>query len=71
MPLRKKAAPELCGLHVHDDAKALKQKTIDRLENQLIAFEDSTSNQIAILTISAFDGEALEDYRYALLRSGN
>jgi uncharacterized protein len=57
-----KAVPELWGLHVHDDAKALKQETIDRLENQLIAYEASTSNQIAVLIIPALDGEVLEEY---------
>jgi uncharacterized protein len=57
-----KEVPELWGLHVHDDEKALKQETIDRLENQLIAYEDSTSNQIAVLIIPALDGEVLEEY---------
>ncbi|MBA4056544.1 MAG: hypothetical protein C0490_17650, partial [Marivirga sp.] len=57
-----KPLPELWGLHVHDDAKVLSQQTIDVLENQLIAYEDSTSNQIAILIINSLDGEILEEY---------
>ncbi len=40
----------------------LKQETIDALELKLQAFEDSTSNQIAILTTSSLDGEVLEEY---------
>jgi uncharacterized protein len=57
-----KAIPELWGLHVHDEAKVLKHETIDQLEKQLIAYEDSTSNQVAILIIPALDGELLEEY---------
>jgi len=57
-----KSIPELWGQRVHDDAHVLKQETIDALELKLQAFEDSTSNQIAILTISSLDGEVLEEY---------
>jgi uncharacterized protein len=57
-----KPAPELWGLHVHDDAKVLTQQTIDLLENRLKAYEDSTSNQIAILIVTSLDGESLEEY---------
>jgi uncharacterized protein len=57
-----KAVPELWGQHVHDDAHVLKQETIDALEQRLKVYEDSTSNQIAILTILSLDGEALEEY---------
>lgn len=57
-----KVLPELWGLHVHDEAKVLSQQTIDALENQLKVYEDSTSNQVAILIISSLDGESLEDY---------
>jgi uncharacterized protein len=54
--------PELWGLHVHDDARILTQETVDHLETQLKAFEDSTSNQIAVLIISSLEGENLEEY---------
>jgi uncharacterized protein len=57
-----KAVPELWGQRVHDDAQVLKKETVDALENQLAAFEDSTSNQIAILTVQSLDGDVLEDY---------
>ena len=57
-----KAVPELWGQRVHDDAHVLKQETIDGLEKQLKAYEDSTSNQIAILTVQSLDGEVLEEY---------
>ncbi len=57
-----KSIPELWGQRVHDDAHVLKQETIDALELKLQAFEDSTSNQIAILTTSSLDGEVLEEY---------
>jgi uncharacterized protein len=40
----------------------LKQETIDLLEKQLTQYEDSTSNQIAILIISSLEGESIEDY---------
>lgn len=60
--ISQKAIPELWGLHVHDEAHILTQATVDKLENQLIAFQDSTGNEIAILIISSLDGEVLEDY---------
>jgi len=57
-----KAVPELWGIRVHDDAHALRQATVDQLEKTLKAYEDSTSNQIAILIVSSLDGEVLEEY---------
>jgi len=57
-----RAVPELWGLHVHDDAHVLSQTTVDQLEKRLKAYEDSTSNQLAILIIPALDGEVLEQY---------
>ena len=57
-----KAVPELWNMRVHDDAHVLKQETIDLLEKRLAHYEDSSSNQIAILIISSLDGESLEDY---------
>jgi uncharacterized protein len=57
-----KAIPELWGQRVHDEAHALQQATVDQLENNLKAYEDSTSNQIAILIIQSLDGEVLEEY---------
>lgn len=60
--LSQKPVPELWGLHVHDEAHILSQQTVDNLERQLRAYEDSTSNQVAILIISSLSGEVLEDY---------
>jgi uncharacterized protein len=57
-----KAVPELWGFRVHDEAHVLKQETIDRLERLLADYEDSTTNQIAILTVTSLQGEVLEQY---------
>ena len=57
-----KPIPELWGQRIHDDAHVLKQETIDALEKRLKVYEDSTSNQIAILTTPSLDGEVLEEY---------
>lgn len=60
--LGQKAIPELWGQRVHDEAQVLKAETVDHLEKDLEHYEDSTSNQIAVLIIQSLDGEALEDY---------
>ncbi|MFN6089198.1 MAG: TPM domain-containing protein [Cyclobacteriaceae bacterium] len=57
-----KAIPELWGQRIHDEAHALNQETVDQLERQLSQYEDSTSNQIAVLIIQSLEGEVLEDY---------
>jgi uncharacterized protein len=57
-----KAVPELWSLRVHDEAHILQQATIDQLEKDLKSYEDSTSNQIAILIVQSLDGDALESY---------
>lgn len=57
-----KAVPELWGQRVHDDAHALKQETVDQLEKELKVYEDSTSNQVAILIVQSLDGDVLEEY---------
>src|SRR5689334_22186876 len=57
-----KAVPEFWGLRVHDEAHVLQQATIDQLEKDLKAYEDSTSNQIAILIVQSLDGDVLESY---------
>lgn len=57
-----KPVPELWGMRVHDDARVLKPETAEKLEAQLKAYEDSTSNQIAILTINTLEGESIEEY---------
>jgi uncharacterized protein len=57
-----KSIPELWGQRVHDEAHILKQTTIDQLEKDLKLYEDSTSNQIAILIVQNLDGETVEGY---------
>jgi len=57
-----KAIPELWGFRVHDEVNILHADSVDALEKKLKAYEDSTSNQIAVLIISSLDGEDLEDY---------
>jgi uncharacterized protein len=57
-----KAVPELWGIRVHDDAHALKQETVDQLEKELKAYEDSTSNQVALLIVPSLEGEVIEEY---------
>ena len=60
--LAQKEIPKLWGHRVHDEAHVLSQSVLDNLEQTLKAFEDSTTNQIAILTIPSLDGEILEQY---------
>jgi uncharacterized protein len=57
-----KAVPQLWNTPIHDEAKVLSEATIQRLENDLKKYEDSTTNQIALLIISSLDGESIEDY---------
>jgi uncharacterized protein len=57
-----KAVPELWGQRVHDEAKVLSAATVDNLEKQLKSFEDSTTNQIAVLIVPSLDGEVIEQY---------
>jgi uncharacterized protein len=57
-----RAIPELWGMRVHDEAKVLSPATAQQLEGALKIFEDSTSNQIAILIVPSLEGEAVEDY---------
>lgn len=57
-----KSIPELWGLHVHDEAHVLSSAAVDRLEHKLNVYEDSTSNQLAILVINSLDGDVLEEY---------
>ncbi len=53
--------PYLAG-RVNDTAGLLSQATIEELEAALKAHEDSTSNQVVVLTLPGLQGEALEDY---------
>lgn len=54
--------PELWGIRVHDEAKVLSAGFVSQLEQLLKAYEDSTSNQIAVLIVPSLQDEVIEDY---------
>lgn len=56
--------PELWGTPVHDEANLLQPAFVSQLEQQLKLYEDSTSNQIAILIIPSLQDVPLEDYTH-------
>jgi len=60
--ISQRAVPPLAGKRVHDEAKVLSSNTVEQLEIQLKQYEDSTSNQIAILIINSLEGDVIEDY---------
>ena len=64
-----KAVPELWGHRVHDEAHVLSQDTINALEKKLQQYEDSTSNQIAVLILSTLEGETVESYSLRVAES--
>lgn len=51
---------------VNDFANMLSQDELQLLENKLVSFYDSTSNQIAIVTIETLDGYPIADYAFEL-----
>ncbi|MAT38963.1 MAG: hypothetical protein CL946_05100 [Ectothiorhodospiraceae bacterium] len=53
--------PYLSG-HVNDNADLLTTAVEQDLEARLSAYEDSTTNQIAILTIQSLEGYSIEEY---------
>jgi uncharacterized protein len=53
--------PKLKG-HINDYGKVLSNTEERALENYLVKFENATSIQIALLTISSLQGENLEDF---------
>ncbi len=61
--LRAAEVPFLSG-RVNDNAGILSSEVVSRLEASLKAFEDSTSNQVVVLTIPSLEGEVLEEYSY-------
>ena len=54
---------------VNDEAHVLSPEQVGILEERLVALDDSTSNQIAIVTIPTLDDYPIEDYAVALFRS--
>lgn len=57
-----KAIPELWSGRVHDEANVLSSSAVERLESQLKTYEDSTTNQVAVLIVPSLDGDVLEEY---------
>ena len=53
---------------VVDDAHLLSNDQLQILEQKLVAFNDSTSNQIAIVTINDLNDVPVEDYAVKLFR---
>lgn len=53
---------------VNDLARLLSPDQVQYLESKLVAYDDSTSNQIAIVTIPTTGDYAIEDYALAILR---
>lgn len=53
--------PYLSG-RINDTANMLSSGVVVELEEMLKAYEDSTTNQIVLLTIPSLEGESLEDY---------
>src|SRR6218665_116789 len=54
--------PEQGGYWVHDNAGILSPQTKAELESALKAERDTTSNQIAVLTIPSLGGSNINDY---------
>jgi len=54
--------PPLANRRVHDLDTILSQQAIRYLEESLRQFEDSTSNQIAVLTVPTLEGESIDQF---------
>jgi len=54
--------PPLANHRVHDDVGILSSQTAGYLEQSLKQFEDSTSNQIAVLIIPSLEGESIDQF---------
>lgn len=62
------AVPELTG-RIVDNADLLSPATERMLTDRLHAHEDSTSNQVAVLTIESLNGAVLEEYSLNVART--
>lgn len=54
---------------VVDKAGVLSPEQVNILEQQLVALDDSTSNQIAVVTVPTLEGGSIDDYAVNLFRS--
>ncbi len=64
-----KQIPAPTGRLVSDFAGVLSPAQAQRLEDKLVAFDDSTSSQIAIVIENSTEGEDIFDYAYRLAQS--
>ncbi|MBC7829253.1 MAG: TPM domain-containing protein [Chitinophagaceae bacterium] len=53
---------------VNDQADVLSPDEESRLERKLVAYDDSTSNQVVILTIQTLEGYPIEEYALKIFR---
>jgi uncharacterized protein len=58
--------PERSNTLVTDYARILSENEISSLENKLVAFNDSTSTQIAVVLVNSTDGIDIADYSVQL-----
>jgi uncharacterized protein len=54
---------------VTDQAGVLSPEQLQALENKLVAIDDSSSNQIAVVILSTLEGNPIEEYATKLFRS--
>ncbi|RPH37201.1 TPM domain-containing protein [bacterium] len=54
---------------VNDTAEILSPETVSSLEALLKAHEDSTSNQVAVLTVASLEGETIEEFSIRVVDS--
>ncbi|MFD1467772.1 TPM domain-containing protein [Hymenobacter caeli] len=54
---------------VNDLAHLMQPQEADALEQKLVAYNDSTSSQIAVVTVPTLDGNDIADYAEALYRA--
>ena len=66
--LAQRAIPELTG-PVVDEAGILSESTEQQIGLLIRSHQDSTSNQLAVLTVSSLEGEVLEDYSLRVART--
>jgi uncharacterized protein len=54
---------------VVDDAHILSSQTLATLDQKLAEYENGTTNQVVVVTLSSLQGDSIEDYGYKLGRS--
>lgn len=67
-PARSADVPFLAG-RVNDTAGMLSAETVARIDNLLRKHEDSTSNQVVVLTVPALDGETIEGFALRVMET--